>query len=238
MSGRSLSLRFWSAILLASVFGTNMGDFVARSLHLGHVQGLPPLAILFALVLLAGRRPGGFAEPAFWVAIAVLRTGATNIADFANHQMHVSAALLVPVLALLMAVLALLDRRAMPDRGPALARLGTSYWSTMLVAGVLGTVAGDAAEDLFGDGAACLVLALVLLPFIVLRSADRLPGTLFYWLTIALARTLGTAIGDTLADRDGLGLGVPLSTLLTFIAFAGLLLLWQPVRRPAPQPAT
>ncbi|MBE7212675.1 MAG: hypothetical protein INR65_16800, partial [Gluconacetobacter diazotrophicus] len=226
--------RFWSAVLLSSVFGTNMGDLVAGPLHLGHVQGLPPLLIVFALLLACGFRSGGpragtpfgvppaqrpMSEPFFWAAIATLRTGATNVADFANHQHHLSAAVLLPLLAALLALLARFDRTVNAERGVDLRRLGVSYWSAMFVAGVFGTVAGDAAEDALGDWGACSALSVLLLPFFLSRCAGGFAGTMRYWLVVALARTLGTALGDTLADRDGIGLGVPLSTACTAAAF-------------------
>ena len=40
-----LGLRYWTALCLASVFGANMGDFFAHNLGLGHVAGLPFLAV-------------------------------------------------------------------------------------------------------------------------------------------------------------------------------------------------
>ena len=43
-----LGVRYWSALCLASIFGANMGDFFAHNLGLGHVAGLPFLAIAFA----------------------------------------------------------------------------------------------------------------------------------------------------------------------------------------------
>ena len=43
-----LGLRFWAALCLASIFGANMGDFFAHDLGLGHVRGLPFLALALA----------------------------------------------------------------------------------------------------------------------------------------------------------------------------------------------
>ena len=44
----SLGPRFWAALCLASIFGANMGDYFAHNLGLGHVAGLPFLAVAFA----------------------------------------------------------------------------------------------------------------------------------------------------------------------------------------------
>ena len=48
---------YWWAILAASIFGVNLGDFIARTLHLGHWAALPLLFVLFVGVLAAERRP-------------------------------------------------------------------------------------------------------------------------------------------------------------------------------------
>lgn len=48
--------RYWVALCVASVFGANCGDFASHVLGLGHVRGLPVLALLFAAVLLGERR--------------------------------------------------------------------------------------------------------------------------------------------------------------------------------------
>jgi hypothetical protein len=71
----TLGPRYWSALCLASIFGANMGDFFARNLGLGHVSGLPFLAAAQAIVIVAERY--------YWLAIIIVRTAATNFADFA-----------------------------------------------------------------------------------------------------------------------------------------------------------
>lgn len=50
--------RYWLAILLASVFGTNMGDLYAHDGGLGLGWGLLLLAGLVALAFLAEHRDG------------------------------------------------------------------------------------------------------------------------------------------------------------------------------------
>ena len=48
-----LGARYWTALCLASIFGANMGDLFARNMGLGHVAGLPFLAIALAIVIVA-----------------------------------------------------------------------------------------------------------------------------------------------------------------------------------------
>jgi uncharacterized membrane-anchored protein len=84
----TLGSRFWWALCLASIFGANMGDFFAHNLGLGHVSGLPFLAIAFAVILVLERFDRLAHEVYYWLAIVVVRTAATNLADFFSGDMH------------------------------------------------------------------------------------------------------------------------------------------------------
>ena len=64
-----------------------------------------------------------------------------------------------------------------------------------------------------------------------MRVRGATSDTAIYWATIVIARTAGTNIGDLLAFRKGLNLGLPLSTLVTGLLFFGLVLFG--VRRSA-----
>jgi uncharacterized membrane-anchored protein len=48
----------------------------------------------------------------------------------------------------------------------------------------------------------------------------------WYWASIVAARTAGTTLGDLLASRHGLDLGLPLSTSLTASTLAMIVLFW------------
>ena len=47
----ALGPRYWVALCLASIFGANSGDFFAHDIGLGHLAGLPFLAIALVAVL-------------------------------------------------------------------------------------------------------------------------------------------------------------------------------------------
>jgi uncharacterized membrane-anchored protein len=49
----------------------------------------------------------------------------------------------------------------------------------------------------------------------------------WYWLTIVAARTAGTALGDLLASRRGLGLGLVTSTICTSLLLAAIVVFWR-----------
>lgn len=232
----ALGARYWVALVLASIFGANTGDFAAHNLHLGHALGLVPLVVIFGAILFAESRARMSTEAFYWFAIVTMRTAATNLADLFDHDLHVAPLLVIAVLALALAALVLTDRDAFARlRGLA----GTipvtdgRYWITMLVAGVLGTALGDyCADDLALDAGPAAILNLAILAAIL--GLGRTPGfgvKAMYWVMVVWVRTAGTNVGDWLASHDGLGLGLALSTTLTGLAFGAVIASWRP--RPA-----
>src|SRR3954467_4385228 len=74
--------RYWTAITLASIFGTNLGDLYAHESGLGLIGGLPILVLLFAAIYLVERLDRDSHDAYYWLCIIIMRTGATNIADY------------------------------------------------------------------------------------------------------------------------------------------------------------
>jgi uncharacterized membrane-anchored protein len=232
--------RYWAAILVASMCGANTGDFLSHNLHLGHWRGLAPLAVVFLLIVWAERRARVATEAYYWLAIIVLRTAATNLADLATHDFGLGYPITdLGVTALLVGVL-LLDRwrkraatpdRVAPDKFTAkLPATDAPYWVAMLTAGTLGTASGDWVAHGLGLGFGSVVLVAVF--GVVLLAAWRVGGMSvpWYWASIVAARTAGTTLGDYLASRHGLDLGLSVSTSLTACMLAAAVVLW-PHRR-------
>src|SRR5580704_5128202 len=96
---------YWAAIVAASICGTNTGDLAAGPLGMGHVGGILPLAAIFLAVVWAEKTLDWTTVAFYWSAIIVLRTMATNIADFATHDLKLSYAVFVVALIAFMAVL-------------------------------------------------------------------------------------------------------------------------------------
>ena len=138
-----ISANYWLALVAASIFGTNTGDFVARYLHLGHLAGLPYMALIFGAILLLARWARHSHALYFWAAIITMRTAATNVGD-AFHDFHVPYSLSIAVVLVLFAAGVLLYRRVSAGTGQQGAvRVDSAYWVCMMLAGVLGTIGGD-----------------------------------------------------------------------------------------------
>jgi uncharacterized membrane-anchored protein len=249
-----LGLRYWIALCLASVFGANMGDFFAHNMGLGHVAGLPFLAITLALVFVLERFERTAHEAFYWLAIVVVRTAATNLADFFSVDLRLAKPWVMTGLAVLLALSVAaawqlswhklswrklswrklswrkLSWRNAVDKTDAqsnLLRADFGYWLAMLIAGTLGTVMGDFfSHDLhLGNAVASIVLSALLAPFLVLGVRRQFWSLPFYWTTIVMVRAAGTTVGDLLAARNALGLA--LSTAATGLLFIGFLILWR-----------
>jgi uncharacterized membrane-anchored protein len=220
----TVTSRYWGAILAASMCGANTGDFIARDLHLGHARGLVPLGALFFVVLWMERRARVATEAYYWLAVIVLRTAATNLADLATHDLGLPY---VPVESGLTAILILVllvdfargRSSAMSEPGRQRASLpatDATYWAALLTAGVLGTAGGDFVASGLGLGYGSIVLAAVY-GIVLLASARRGGMTkAWYWASIVAARTAGTTMGDLAARHVGL----LLSTLCTGLLLA------------------
>jgi uncharacterized membrane-anchored protein len=217
-----IDLRYWCGITFASIFGTNLGDFYAHESGLGLGLGLVLLAILFGATYLAERKDAAAHEIYYWLAIIIIRTGATNIADCLAYRVRVPALVLTSTLAALIAVLAWRGARSGPA-DPALGKTNLVYWGAMLAAGVFGTVTGDICSHKFGQGPAALGLFIILAILLAVAKSSLATSVAVYWCAVALARTAGTCMGDWLAETKTLRIGLPLSTLLTGIAFVAIL---------------
>ena len=225
-----IDARYWTAIILASVFGTNMGDLYAHESGLGLVKGLAVLALMTALVFALEHFAKGRNETYYWLVIVLIRTGATNIADYLAYRVRVPPVLLTSGLLVLIAVFGWATHRSpsgKDDRAHALPNTNAAYWLAMLGAGVFGTVAGDLCEHRFGEGLSAIALTLIFLCVLLAGRGRAAQVIALYWTTVTIARTAGTAIGDWLAENNIVHIGLPVSTLLSGLTLLAVLLLWQ-----------
>ncbi|WP_026792208.1 hypothetical protein [Pleomorphomonas oryzae] len=215
---------YWLCLILASLFGANLGDFLGTSLGLGHLEGLPLLAVGFALVFLAER----FLKPTstlyFWAAIVISGAAAANVAD-AFHDFHIRLAS-VPAVCLLLAVMVIVWRARAPyseDQG--FIPVTGYYWVTLVVSGVLGAAAGDAAAYPlgFGDLGAVMTSAIPLAFLLSIGRKGLYSDLGFYWLAFVFVVATGATSGDLLAHSLGrIGLSTALSgaAFLAFVVIA------------------
>ena len=227
-----INLAYWLTLAGASVFGTNTGDYCSDVLHMGHLQGLPVLAVAFAVVLLAERLMKVGSALFFWAAIIVIRTAATNVGD-AFHDYNIDFGVSLPICTAIFAVAVLIYWRLSPKSSDNTVKVGWMYWLCMILAGIVGTIGGDYASfglHLMPPGTAEVFGGItVLLVLIGLRGLSTWPP--YYWFSLGIIRTGGTGGGDALAHA----LGLPLSTAWTGGVFVAMLLIFYVVFNKANQ---
>jgi uncharacterized membrane-anchored protein len=109
------------------------------------------------------------------------------------------------------------------------------YWTVILATSTAGTTMSDYMDRTLGlgyaTGSAILVIILIVILCIWYYSEGSLSVTnirslkaeLFYWTAILFSNTLGTALGDFLADDSGLGFGggvILISSVLALVILA------------------
>jgi uncharacterized membrane-anchored protein len=186
----SITSRYWTAIIVASMCGANTGDFLSHNLYLGHYRGLLPLAAIFTAILWAETRARVATEAYYWLAIIVLRTAATNLADLGTHDFGLSYGLIETGLMLLLILAVALDPARWKNREPAdsvrvlkLPATDTPYWIAMLIAGTLGTATGDFIAAPLGlglfFGSAVLTILFAAILFVSWRFGEMTVA--WYW---------------------------------------------------------
>jgi uncharacterized membrane-anchored protein len=93
------------------------------------------------------------------------------------------------------------------------------YWAVIVATTTVGTTLADFVDRSLGIGylgGSSLLAALLIASFaawyrtlgtVSIASVKTKPAEIFYWVTIMFSQTLGTALGDWMADSTGLGYG-------------------------------
>jgi uncharacterized membrane-anchored protein len=147
---------------------------------------------------------------AFWVMKICATTLGETAGDLLSMTLNVGYAMssLILISAFLVTLgLQLFSRRHNP----------VLYWIVILSTSTAGTTMSDFMDRTLGLGYASgsmILISLLITIFAVWRLSEKslsvdsihtTKGELFYWTAILISNTLGTALGDYLADDSGLG---------------------------------
>jgi uncharacterized membrane-anchored protein len=147
---------------------------------------------------------------AFWIMKICATTLGETGGDLMSMTLNVGYALSSIILVSLFLIALVTQLRSRKFR-PVL------YWTVILATSTAGTTMSDFMDRTLRLGYArgsLLLVSLLMLVLLVWRlsegslSVDRIfskKGELFYWIAILFSNTLGTALGDYLADSSGLG---------------------------------
>jgi len=117
------------------------------------------------------------------------------------------------------------------------------YWTTIIATTTVGTTLADFADRSLGvgyAGGASLLLALLIASLAVwyrtlgtvsVDSVSSPKAEMFYWVTIMLSQTLGTALGDWTADSAGLGYTGAAAVFSALLALVSAAYFWTSISR-------
>jgi uncharacterized membrane-anchored protein len=146
----------------------------------------------------------------FWAMKICATTLGETAGDLLSMTLNVGYALSSIILISLF-LLTLIGQLRSRSYNPAL------YWTVILATSTAGTTISDFMDRTLGLGYAtgsALLVTLLIAIFVIWYmsekslSVDHIEsrrGELFYWVAILFSNTLGTALGDYLADDSGLG---------------------------------
>ena len=164
----------------------------------------------------------------FWIMKICATTLGETAGDLLSMTMNVGYAMSTIILLSIFIItlgLQLFSKRYIP----------TIYWLVILSTSTAGTTMSDFMDRTLGFGYATGSLILViLLSFTLLvwqlsekslsvTNITTRRGELFYWTAILISNTLGTALGDFLADNSGLGFAggaIVIGSILVLIILA------------------
>jgi len=87
---RAINAGYWTGITLASIFGTTSETSTPTESGLSQIGGVPILVALFFLIYFVEHLDKSEHDGYYWLCI-IMRTGATNIADYLAFGMHINA---------------------------------------------------------------------------------------------------------------------------------------------------
>ena len=224
-----VGIRYWVSILIASMLGTNLGDFLPDVVGLSALAGMYVRALAFAAIVILDRLPPHGSEAFYWLAILVVRAAATIVADFAIDREHFGYMPVSLVFGALLSAFVLVHQRGgSKSTNGDLPPTDGFYWATMLVAGSLGTVIGDGMGHAFGPAQigvpiSALLATFFLVAFLGARHRLNWATTASYWIAVVGVRWCGTNAGDILKFL----LSIWVSMAITGGALTMLLVLWR-----------
>ncbi len=163
----------------------------------------------------------------YWGLLSVASVFGADIGDFVSHDLHGGHWRGLAPMGVMLAAILLAERRSSSSTE-------AYYWLAIIIVRTAATNLADLAthdgELLYGWVVTVLAMLLVLLVGLGSRRPEpacTLPKTgSAYWLGMLLAGTLGTAIGDGVADALGLGVDIGTALLGTVAAVLFALRAW------------
>lgn len=225
------ALPYWATLLAACSIGETCADLVSHEFGWGYVRASALFVAAFLLLVALERRVRVPESARYWIAVALMSTTGTALADLFTRTLRLGYAGTSTLLLAAFAGVLFAWGRIRRGDGAGAANVGdpaatrvplrlehgvlpptdAGYWAAIMVASTLGTSLGDFVSDGLGVGfgAGTLLLGTILAVILVAGRFVNGGSTALYWAALVTTSTIGATSGDWLTKEDGLGLAFP-----------------------------
>ena len=253
----AITFSFWVMKIAATTLGETLGDFLSKEpkdggIDLGYRNASLIVLGIFLVTLVPQLLSKRFHPFLYWAVILATSTAGTNISDFLDRTVGLGYAMGSAILmAMLIGSLLLwwTFERSIAVSQVRSMRAEGFYWFAILCSNTLGTALGDYLADekqgpgLGFVGGAVLIgslIAVIAIAHLLVRrmqSGSTILSVGLFWAAFVLTRPFGATFGDVLArgrHEGGLGFGPGGSSLVLGGILVGLILLtFRSARRAA-----
>lgn len=218
---------YWATVLAACSIGETCADLVSHELGFGYVYASAIFVGAFAVLGMIERQVRVGNASRYWVAIALMSTTGTTLADLFTRTLGLGyAGASVFLGSLFCGVLVgwrRMKRSVVGQRAdtldPPLPHVvvhlehtdvpdtDAGYWAAIMIASTLGTSLGDLVSNVadIGFGGGTLLLGSVLAAVLLAEHLATRSNVARYWAALVTTSTIGATSGDYLTKEDGLG---------------------------------
>lgn len=237
---------YWATVLAACSIGETCADLVSHELGFGYVYASTIFIATFAVLAAIERKVRIRSESRYWVAIALMSTTGTALADLFTRTLKLGYAGTSLVLSALFCGVLIgwsrikgrrLVRRADVLDPPLphvavhlehtdLPDTDAGYWVAIMIASTLGTSLGDFVSNVLnvGFGGGTVLLGSLLGAVLLAEHLATSSNVARYWAALVMTSTIGATSGDYLTKDDGLGLPFAWVIAVQVAVFVALIL--------------
>lgn len=226
-----ITIFFWIMKICATTLGETGGDLLSMTLGVGYAVSSIILIGIFLATLVSQLVSKKFHPLLYWSVILMTSMAGTTMSDYMDRTLGLGYAkgsiILVGIL------LAIFTFWRFSGKSLSVTKISTFkeemlYWTAILFSNTLGTALGDFLADASGmgySGGALLIFSLIaLVAFAAFYS--NISRVVLFWVAFVLTRPLGATVGDFFTkplDVGGIGFGTIGTSIVLFSVLAVLI---------------
>jgi len=219
-----ITIFFWIMKICATTLGETGGDLLSMTLNVGYAVSSIILVGMFLATLISQLVSRKFHPLLYWSVILMTSMAGTTMSDYMDRTMGLGYAkgsmILVSILLTIFALWRL-SGKSLSVTNISTPSEELLYWTAILFSNTLGTALGDFLADQSGlgycGGALLIISLLALVAFAAFYSG--ISRVFLFWIAFVLTRPLGATVGDFFTkplDVGGIGFGTVGTSIVLF----------------------